>query len=99
MRYEYLRPLVQRVLGGVVALAVAGFCGYSLAAAQAWFAPASQVADLDRADDPVHNGLVIVETPRKPQVLPRRADNADESPVILLDEWTYTSKGKPSPYQ
>jgi hypothetical protein len=97
MRIERLLVFTQRAAGAGLAIAIGAFCTSSLWSAPSWFAPTQSVKALDRADDPLH-GLAILETVRKPAAA-ARARAADPDAVILLDEWTFTSKGKPSPYQ
>jgi hypothetical protein len=54
---------------------------------------------LSSADDPIRNGLRIVEPPvtaAQAGALPRHVDAAAE---VVVNDWTFTDKGKPSPYQ
>ena len=91
--------MFRKFMSAAIVLGLVGFAVYSLAASPAWFKPASPTATLAGADDPVFNGLRIIETPHFRQAQPRTI-SADPSAVVLLDEWTYTGgKVKPSPYK
>jgi hypothetical protein len=97
MRTEKLFVFTKRAAGMGLAIAIGAFCTSSLWSAPSWFAPTQPVKGLERADDPLH-GLAILQTVRRPAASVR-ARAAEPDAVILLDEWTFTSKGKPSPYQ
>ena len=85
-------------LPGVLCIGIAGFATYSMASAGAWFAPNGNPVPLAASDDPVRNGLRIIET--RTVDAPRVQRLANEDPaVILLDDWAFTSKGTPSPYK
>src|SRR5262245_841064 len=91
--------MTRKFMIAILFLALAGFSAYSIAASPGWFRAAAATVQLADADDPVFNGLRIIDTPHFRQA-PRRTVSADASAVILLDEWTYTGgKVKPSPYK
>jgi hypothetical protein len=84
------------VMPAVLCAGLAGFAIVSLASDGSLFAPVGEPTALQRSDDPIHNGLHIMHTRSNSPRLERTWN--DESAVILLDNWVFTSKGKPSPY-
>jgi hypothetical protein len=88
---------VKNALAGVLFLAIFAFALSSVAWAQSWFAPVKVPANLQAADDPVRNGLKIVEK-RMPTSVHSPHQVVDTPAMELLNDWSYTSKGKPSPY-
>jgi hypothetical protein len=88
---------VKNVLAGVLFLAIFGFALCSMGWAQSWFAPVKTPANLQAADDPVRNGLKIVE--KRVSTSVHAPHHVVDTPAMeLLNDWSYTSKGKPSPY-
>ena len=81
------------VLATVVLLSVPAYSVYSLVYAGA---PAAPGAELAPGDDPVHNGLRIVDAPDGARVAPAARGAGDEK---LVKDWMFMGKGKPSPYQ
>jgi hypothetical protein len=75
-----------------VLLAVPAFALWSLVGS----GTASEI-ELARGDDPIRNGLRIVELPLAAH--PAAAVPTDDTDEILLTNWNFTSKGKPSPFQ
>ncbi len=86
------------VFGTVVCFGIAGFALASLASAGVLFAPQGNPAPLHASDDPVRNGLRIIETHRNGAPSLQRKANEDPS-VVLLNDWVYTAQTKPSPYK
>ena len=85
------------VLAAVLSIGIAGFAIVSLASGEGVFAPIGNPLALQKADDPVSNGLHIIEV--RSGVSPRVHQTwDDDSGVILLDSWIFTEKGKPSPF-
>jgi hypothetical protein len=87
----------KRVMSACLCLGIAGFAVYSMASAQTFFAPEGAPVQLDASHDPLQNGLRILETRRENGPRLTRPEY-DDPTVILLDDWSYTDKGKPSPY-
>ena len=86
--------LVQTLLASAVVLSVPAFavCTLLPGAARPGY------VELADGDDPIHHGLRIVNqaSPSRPEPsLSRAGQGTDE---ILLSEWSFTAKGKPSPY-
>jgi len=90
------RSALTKAVSTLLCLGLVSFTVYSVAAAPAWFGPKGETTALSAADDPVRNGLRIVETPNARRV---QVQNSQESAIVLLDEWTFTGKTKPSPYK
>lgn len=86
------------VFAAILCFGIAGFAIASLASAGSLFAPQGNPTALQSGDDPVRNGLRIIETRRADGPRLQRKEDED-SAVILLDEWVFTDKGKPSPYE
>ena len=89
--------LCKGVMTAGLCLGIAGFAVYSMASGPAFFAPAGSPVQLQASHDPLQNGLRILETrhDRTPRLTrPEQGDSA----VLLLDDWSYTDKSKPSPY-
>jgi hypothetical protein len=85
------------ISAAILCIGIACFAIASIASDGGLFAPVGNPTALQTADDPVHNGLRIIETRATNSPRIERARN-DDSTVILLDNWIYTTKGKPSPY-
>jgi hypothetical protein len=85
------------ILAGILCTGIAGFAIFSLASGEGLFALTGNPTALQMADDPVHNGLRIIDVRAVNSPRIERTRNED-SPVILLDNWIFTDKGKPSPY-
>jgi hypothetical protein len=78
-----------------VLFAIPAYAFYSVAP-QIAARPAS-VALADE-DDPIRNGMNIVERPTAASPRAEAARSGTDSDLILLTDWVFTSKGKPSPY-
>jgi hypothetical protein len=95
MMTALFRPL-RATLATAVLLAVPAFAVYSLIGG-GFGAPTVELA---RGDDPIRNGLRIVDEP----VVSRRAGTVrTDADDVLVTDWMFTGggsgKGKPSPYQ
>jgi hypothetical protein len=84
-------------LAGALFLAIFGFALCSLGLAQ-WFAPVKSPAQLEATDDPIRNGLKILEK-RVPSSAKALHQVVDSPAIELLNDWTYTGKPKPSPFR
>jgi hypothetical protein len=88
---------LKNITAGILFLGIAGFAGYSLASAQSWFAPVKATARLEASDDPVRNGLNILN--HREAVRTEARDPKTGLPtVVQMDDWTYTGKPAVSPY-
>lgn len=84
---------VRTVLAAVVLLSVPAFAVCSLVHGGLARTPDVELA---RGDDPIRNGLRIIDAPTVATAAPRTADE------VLVTDWTFTggpTKGKPSPYR
>jgi hypothetical protein len=81
------------VVATLVILAVPAFALWSLVNGSATYG-----TELARADDPIRNGLRIVEPPVA-AVVTARTSREDAAEEIVLNNWNFTGKGKPSPYK
>jgi hypothetical protein len=90
--------ICKKLLAAVLCAGIAGFSIFSLLSGSGLFAPTGNPIALQKADDPVRNGLRIIEV--RALNAPARVEQtwSDDSTVILLDNWIFTDKGKPSPF-
>jgi hypothetical protein len=88
-------PRFKSLLWATVCCVIAGFAAHTMVTAGTLFAPEGNPIKLESAQEPLLNGLRILET--RAADSPRLHKENDET-VLLLDEWTFTTKGKPSPY-
>ena len=79
------------LLASVILLSIPAF---ALASLLPGATPGEPGAELARGDDPIRNGLRIVEPPVQARIQSRQADAAEE----VVTDWSFTDKGKPSPY-
>jgi hypothetical protein len=86
------------IIAAALCFGIAGFALASLASAGALFAPTGNPTALHAADDPVRNGLRIIETRAGDAPGVQRRANEDPT-VILLADWIYTGQTKPSAYK
>jgi hypothetical protein len=89
--------LCKGVMSAGLCLGIAGFAVYSMASARTFFAPEGNPVQMQASHDPLQNGMRIMETRRESTPRLTRPDH-DDATVILLDDWSYTGKTKPSPY-
>jgi hypothetical protein len=92
---QCLRP-IRVIAASAVFLSVPAYAVSSLVAGTA--APDSTVA-LARVDDPIRSGFRVVEPPIRAAQTPVLSDRTPSTETVDLSEWTFTNKGKPSPYQ
>lgn len=87
----YLRTCL--VVG--IMLAIPAYAVYSLTAGRA----AAQVnVALADEDDPIHNGLRIVDRPVKTHPQLDSVKIGADADMVFLPDYVFTNKGKPSPY-
>jgi hypothetical protein len=90
--------VIKKLLAAILCSGIAGFSIYSLFVGSGLFSPTGNPTALQKADDPVRNGFRIIEV-RALNAPPRVEQTwSDDSTVILLDNWIFTDKGKPSPF-
>ena len=77
----------------VVLLSVPAFSVCSLIH---WSTAATPQPDLAAEDDPIRNGLRSVDAPDAPRAAPTTRAASDE---VVVKDWVFMGKGKPSPYQ
>ena len=82
--------------GAALCVGISAFAVASLASAGGFFVPEGSPTALRANDDPVRNGLRIIETRGS---MARGEIRANDSNFVLLDEFVNTAKSKPSPYQ
>jgi hypothetical protein len=87
--------LIQNALAAVVLLAIPAYAIGSLLP-MGPTAPQEHLADVDAEASGWHGWNVV-----EPPLSPPRAASADRHPadVVLLTDWIFTGKTKPSPYQ
>jgi hypothetical protein len=85
------------MLATAVLLSVPAFAVCSLVHGGASRTPDVELA---RGDDPIRNGLRIVDAPEAALAAP--ATRRNDADAVLVTDWMFTDgghKGKPSPYQ
>jgi hypothetical protein len=69
-----------------------------MASGRTLFVPAGDPAPLEAADDPVKNGLHILE-PLHADFNRGKRSVVEKPAIVLLDDWTYTDNPKPSGFK
>ena len=96
MRFPTLAFALKRAIAIVFCVIIGGFTVMSLVAPQL-LSGAKETARLEPGDDPILNGLRILDRSRQ-DISIANAKNTSNPAIILLNDWSYTGKPKPSPF-